>query len=416
MWWLLLQAALAGEGEEDLTVNRLCPKVPPAGWSQDYGIGRHRRQAVALQDARDEARQRLRDRTCAGMAPDSPRCTYLQRHMLEFTWGWDEKAKLACTIYSIERKYEDSYETDTMAFREELLRLADSIAEGTGTVPLDIDKPTWPAGCVASAGLPIISALRASLARHSNVRLVANDRREDGANHLHLNLVMVGSSLQVDAVLTDANRLDRPIGGFTIPADLLSVTDEEARECASDAALGLKNGEKLGAEELRVGVDLETSDGFACEGSPINATIWVSRPARVRIYSVLPDQRTWLVWPPLGSPFERAMQGTVLLEGESALIPIRLPDGAEERLVAVAVPEGQSFGPTEGWQAYCRSSRPMGPTLYPSQTAALGVAGYKTLGPGEGRCGKAPYALPDVEAQLEAAPLCATLSGPPRGP
>ncbi len=124
---------------------------------------------------------------------------------------------------------------------------------------------------------------------------------------------------------------------------------------------------------------LKVADGTACEGSRDDISLSVSQPARVQVYSV--DRAG-------GGHFLGAVEGGPTIEvGDGQWVP--QPDDSDERLVAVAVPLGQSFGARDSWSAYCRLPTALNAKDFPAG-AAVGTKSFLVYRQGTHGCPAMP--------------------------
>lgn len=367
-----------------------CPTTPPGPeWRMRVGYSKNRGQA-GLAEARQNARDTLLTDLTNGYG--ETRRNAVRRHIFDWKEGRVTKEG-ACAAVAVEARYLDAFETDAAALDRNLSRLAERVKASLGTQPVHVKAPTWDTGCGAGdVGRYLSAALRNELATHG-----VNPQTANHPSFANLSLQLAPGPLEVVVTATlTSSKGALALPGLSFAADLLNVEPDDARECRSDDALGLDDGERLGAEGLRVWVDLPTRDGIVCEGETVDVTFRVNQPARVQVYSVDLHGNGYLVWPPPNGRGD--VEDSVTLSG---IRMARFPAGGDERLVAVAVPAGSRFGRNDTWHGFCRLADAFGPTLYTSESA-IGASTYVVVPAGSSGC-PVPRDLADMYLQVEGA-------------
>jgi hypothetical protein len=379
----------------------LCPTVPelPYGWRLEWGMASGKNEASAITDAQEAARQRLLGAACQGVG--ALRCAAAGRSVAP--WGkpvFDKKRQSACAAMVIKLDALQSFEQDLLRLEQDLARLAQESAQAASGAPLRLQAPTWPSGCVAGdLGHALAAQLRNELARH-DVRLMAPST-EPGAGTLMLTLAPGGERVTVSATLRPSSSPEeRPLPGFTFPLDLYGVSPSEVGRCVGRDRLGLE-GLAKGSGGLTVSVSVPTDDGRLCEGTRATASVSVSQPARLQIWSVIHDGRAFLIGPDPG-----LVPGGVLRAGGPVLHldALALEALGDEVLVVMALPEG---APAPTQQAPCRLDRPWSAAMIPpgaavaTQTWTVVPEGTRGCGSWEGEASRA-----EVTALLQSLPVC----------
>jgi hypothetical protein len=399
-----LLALAAGAAPTPSGPDPLCPAVPelPYGWRLEWGMASGKNEASAVTDAQESARQRLLGAACQGVG--ALRCAAAGRSVAP--WGtatFDKKRQSACAAMVIKLDALQSFEQDLARLDQDLARLAQDSASATRGAPVRLDAPTWPSGCVAGdLGHALAAQLRNELARH-DVRLAAPDAVAAGGT-LALTLAPGGERVTVSATLRPpASSEEKPLPGFTFPLDLYGVSPSEVGRCVGRDRLGLEHMARPGSAGLSVSVTVPTDGGRMCEGTRATASVAVSQPARLQIWSVIHDGRAFLIGPDPG-----LIPGGVLRPSTPApvlqLDALALEELGDEVLVVIATPEG---APAPAAQAPCRLDRPWSAAMLPSgaavatQTWTVVPEGTRGCGSWEGAASRA-----EVTALLQSLPVC----------
>ncbi len=354
--------SVAAEAEEAAA----CAADVPENYQIHTGYAADPDEAGALSAAIEDARRRALEVVCSGKSPT--RCEVLARHVENWKAPyWSPTSHRACAHVGIRRDYLDDDKGDQQRLSAELVRLGGDIA-ARGKSPLWIEPPTWaPSGCHAGpAGSSMVAELKNALAAAGSVRLAT---QAESATRLHLALDVRATEVVVSADLREPGASSVvPLQGFTVPGDLFDLHQAGA-DCRLDQELGLVSGQRAGSDGRTVRVTLP-AEGAYCEGDSINPVVVVDRPSRVKVYSVARDGTAFLVWPPPDQ--DGVVQSTAPL-GEMELF--RSTVEGDEKLVAVAVPIGGSFGPSQKWKAFCKVSGALTAAAW-TPTSAAGAATF----------------------------------------
>ena len=341
-----------------------CPTLPPKGcdcWSFiGYGRGN---EAEALKKARDDALAGVEHRLCAGLS--NARCDGIIAAVLDWKSGeYHRGSRSACRVVTVRKDAVEQLERDEREFDQGIVDLAADLA-GRGLERVWHAAPVWSNGCSADiAGQYIKESLDGELSMQG-VRFDLGRTASPGASRLQLSLTPAPHGVLVTGLLFEPDQEGAiKVTGPRFPLDLFGVEETPPEACATDHSLGLRDGPRVGADGLRVWIDLAAGRNVFCEGDEIAPAVRVNRPARVQVYSVQRDGTAHLVWP--GSGDGRMVDETPLDPGV-----VLLDEAAgDESLVAVAIPLDHSWGRTEGWSGYCKASDEFEPsTFYPAGAA-----------------------------------------------
>ena len=376
----------------------VCPTKDVYGYTVHRGESAGANAGEAIAAARESATKGLLERACAGYG--EVRCAATSRHVKPWKEGfYDPSGQWACASVSVAAADIESLAADAAVLDTQLRTLAAAVAERAGTKPIAVMAPTWASGCSSGTiGQALSGGLFNHLATHPAVRLVEPEAA-DGHQRLRMELAPGATGVTLSAFLQGTDGKLAPLPGFSFPLDLFVVDEGEDGTCRSDSSLGLAHGERLGAGGLRVRVELPGVDGVACEGGAVGPVVRVNRPARVQVFSIAKDGRSLLVWPPPGG--DPLVQREVML-GDMFLVA--QPESGDERLVAVAVPDGASLGRTDGWHGFCEVAGGVGPDLYP-EDAAVSAATFTVLPSGAGEC-PAVAGVERLREQVVLPPAC----------
>jgi hypothetical protein len=339
-----------------------CARDVPENYQIHTGYASDPDPAAAITAALQAARKEALDTLCAGKS--EARCAVMRRHVE----GWKKPfhhpvTQRACAHVGVHRQWIDDDRHDQEQLADDLASMARRVAEAVGEAPVALAPLRWAdSGCDAGeVGATLRGELHDALAE-ARRRLVAPGA--EGAALVTLRLELTGEQVRVSALIDPPKGGGSvPVKGLSFPADLFAV-EGASRDCRLDRQLGLENGRRVGAGELRVWLD-DGVDSTVCEGTTGEPQITVSRPARVKVWSVDREGTAYLVWPPPGS--EGLVNGTVSL-GEVTYH--RPAAGGEERLLAVAVPQGTPFGTVDRWTGFCKHPGPFDASAYPKVAAA----------------------------------------------
>lgn len=292
-------------------------------------------EADARQRARDKARQQL-DRDLRGVYPDADRAAIVGslRYVGD---AYDPATRTACVTALVEKPdLPAAAKAPYEILQGQLARLVEALPRVTRARRLRLLPPQWSTGLGAGE---LGERLRVQIegALGAAERGYTLDPR---AKHsLGFNLAPSGTGCAVTPYVRDARGRRKPLPGLTVPPQALGL-----RTCASvapsaalgDPTLGLVDGERAGADGLRVQLWTSADDRPLCGGEPYDVFLRTNRPARVRIYAVASDGRVAMGWP------EQAVDGEHRVTPPGA--SVHLGPDLGYRLVAVAVPKGLGFG------------------------------------------------------------------------
>ena len=345
-------------------------KVPPTGYRIAVGYADGPR-ARALEAARAKAIENALAWYAADLGPLEQAAFRKQ----VFDWSEDNwERRTACVrlaiadeAFTLQKDAADRLAADLRALAKKVTAKA-----------VDVAAPTWDSGCKADFGGALRNALVAEL---TGVRVTS------GAPRLAIQL-----SARADGVFATVTLDEVSIGGFSFPLSLFHSTQGEGGACATNATLGLGGDTRVAAGGLHVSLALSAHQGEACEGDADNPIVTVSAPARVQLYSVDRGGTGHFVG-------EQEVERSAPI-GEGTLVP--MDAGGDERLLAVALPHGQSFGPTDAWRDYCRLPAPFDARAFPAG-AAIGSATFVVHPAGTYGCPDRP--APEATTAAEA-PMC----------
>ncbi len=394
---LLAAAPVATAKKPADTGERCGTEDPPVGYEYEIGFGSGRDEAEARANAQDDAEQRLLGKVCAGLP--QARCDGIHRTIRPWkSDAYDKRARSACAVVAFPRSALERMEAEARQLEADLIAMASEVA-AHGDGALHHQAPVWKNGCAASSiGEYLQTVLDGQLGR-SGAALVRDERQARDHDVPRFRLELAPGP----AGVTVAGYLHRTgvVGEIAVPGpdfalDLFGVEADEGGDCLDDPALGLARGHRTGAGDLTLQVDLPSGRNLFDDGEHIEPTLAVDRPARVKVFSVLPDGRAWLVWPASGDGMIRDGSASI---GDGMVLATDLGD---ERIVAVAVADGESFGSADRWSGFCRVEGAFSTDLFPS-SAAIGTATYSVR--------KGSSTVEDAERKryrdaLEAAPVC----------
>jgi len=388
-----------------------CPDTPPYGFVLEKAWASGSR-AEALQAARDKARAILIDSATAGY-DDLQRAAVI-RNIRPWKDGLyiepERKGEpgSACAAVAIRKDLLNQIEGQYGAFADSLDTLAAGIREQAGDQPLVLQPPRWSSGCPSSElGQALAAQLKLRLVgteiRKTQVfqEVVAADEGETEAPpkatqvamfpELWLELAPRRTSVTLSAQLREPSaQADRLLGGFEFPSSLFGIEPDERGVCHDEAVLGLERGRLVGADGLTVQVNFPTDDGVVCEGQKVPWGLATNMPAQVWLFSVAADGQAWFIWPVGGASGQ--VNGVVDL---GTMDIARLPEGGDERFVAVALPRGTTWGATQGWSSEsCRLPVALDELTWPAGTA-IGSEVFTVASAGQGDCPAAEAYSPE---------------------
>jgi len=379
--------------EEEATA---CAKDVPENYQIHTGYGTDADPTEAIAKARRAAQKEALDTLCAGKSP--ARCASIRRHIE----GWKQPfhnplSGRACAHVGVNRRWIDDDRREQAALHDELVALGARVAAATQGQVVALQTARWEeSGCDAGeVGTALRAELRNALAE-TDTTLV--DVGTSGAADVSVRLQLAGSEVVVlvDVALPKTPGR-KPVEGVRFPSDLF-VLDGVNRDCRIDRSLGLEGGQRRGASGLQVWVDPGV-DGSVCEGDKGEPSVRVSRPAKVKVWSVDRLGTAYLVWPP---PGEAGIVQRSLSLGE---VTYHQPTvGGEERLLAVAVPSDETMGPIDAWTGFCQHPGALEAAAYPANAAAA-AASLSVLSWDEATCAQRDT-LRDAAPQMPQVPIC----------
>ena len=195
--------------------------------------------------------------------------------------------------------------------------------------------------------------------QHDLTAQQATDRR------LLLEAAQSGDRIQLTAWLSTKPGDRVALGSASLPAAAWQIGNMQP-VCRGDGPMGLQSGSLPGAA---FGISLQhsgTDDQF-CEGESFDLIAHTDAPARVHVYSVLPDGRAWHVWPMPGQ--DNLVTGARTLD---RMVAGPTP-GGDEYLLAVAVPQTSPPTALDRHTGFCRAATNPGPGWYPPAAAAAAI-------------------------------------------
>jgi len=340
----------------------------------ELGYG-HGNEAKAMSAARDDAFRKVIDRVCAGLS--EARCNGIRSSISPWEDGRYHR-RSACAAVAFPEDKLDALQREAGDLDQAIAGLAEDVGS-LEVALLRHEAPAWESGCAAGeVGAYLENTFDGALGRTA-VQLDRDERLHAGASRFHMVLAPGPAGVRVTGYLQRPGEVGwSTVEGPKFALDLFGVEAAEQGQCAPDERLGLRGGQLAGDGGLAVWIDLPGGGNLFCEGEEIAPVLRVSSPARVQVFSVQRGGAAHLVWPMEGDGIveeQLVLDGGVLLADEGA---------GDERLVAVALPAGRSFGPTDRWRGYCEAGKDFGDSFYPAG-AAVGTASY-TVRPQGGSC------------------------------
>ncbi len=370
----LLGLALAGKKAPEPSVDadalaaaetEACAQDIPENYRIFTGYASGPDAAQAKRDARAEAVKAALASLCSGKS--DTRCEVLRRHVADWKTPFHNPvSQAACAHVGIDRIWIDDDQQAQKALTRAVQDLADAIvAAAPAGKPVALRAPVWgESGCDAGPlGIVVSSTIRNAFGAAQRKLVPVGS---PSASEVHVVTRLAGDRVFVEATLKPwGSDSVLPIPGIDVAADLFPTDTADGASCWLDARLGLPGGQRDGKTGLMVRVDPQFRTAELCDGDASTPLVQVSQPARVKVYSIDRTGTAYLIWPPPGG--SDLVQSTVSL-GEMTYLPS--PVGGEERLVAVAVPEGSRFAEVDGWTAFCKHPRPFDLTPWPEAAAA----------------------------------------------
>jgi hypothetical protein len=335
-------------------------------WKSEVGYGEGATDAAAREAARADARELLYKALCPP-GSDPWRCGVLWQNISPWegkVTGTKGRLVTACATAVIPVEYLDAFDRDARAVEQKIFELAVATKWAVGESRTVILDPVWSNGTPAAVGPSLVGRLRGELGK---LGFVEYAEVWDPARELVLELTLEPAALVVDAkVRNPADGSSQLLPGFKVPAGLFPVSEADRLRAASDPMLGISGGRRVGAGGLVARLQVPSHDGRLCHGERYVPSIITTKDARIRVFSVAADGHAELVWPIRGAKDE--------VDGGPTPTPMNQLEAlwsadADERLVAVAVPAGTSFGAMERWTEWCSVPGQFGPTLYPDGAA-----------------------------------------------
>lgn len=356
-----------------------CPTVAYPGFVLIEGKAWGRNPPETIQAARDDAYRQAEATYCAGRSAEC--CDALKRHIVPWGQGLftpGGRKGSACAAVMVPASFLDATPAACDAFSGNLQDIMEKVRTRAGSLPISLEPTKWSTGCVAGLlGSAVAGQFKAALV---GVQVLQPDQPVDGALRLFSEISpgTEGSVLLVVSVQAPDERAPTPVGSLSYFPARSSLTEDEVKQCRPNASLGLARDTREGDGGLTVDIHVATRDGTTCDGEVLEPSIYVSRPARVQVWNVDREGHGFLVWPP---PTRNDRVEKLLPLGRFHVVR---SDQGDERLVAVAIPEGARFGTSEGWTGYCRVDTFDGRFL--PGGAAVGTATWTVLAPGVKGC------------------------------
>jgi hypothetical protein len=320
--------------------------------------------AQAVQLARADARKQALTTLCSGKSEG--RCEIIGRHLDPWKVPYHNPlTQRACFHVGIKRTWIDDDRGDQQAFVRDLGTLAAAIHQAATDRPVALAPVLWArSGCVAGEAADAVHAeLRNALGRLGGLTLVPE--AGDSAVEIRLSLEPGATGVALTAAAVSPRGAGEvPLPGFSFPDDLFDL-GADGGDCRFDDALGLTSGQRRGHTGLVVRMALGTEERRFCEGDRVTPELRVSRPATVKVFSVSRSGTALLVWPPAGE--------TGLVQDRASLGPMDLvltSTPGDEKLLAVAMPQGEPFAGLQDWTGLCRYPGDFTAGAYPDPAAA----------------------------------------------
>ncbi len=307
-------------------------------------------EAEALIRADNNARDDLRARVCVGLTDYDCASVMSGAHPGMQGAVLNADRTLACAIWGIPEPFERA--PSQRAAEAQVNALAKTLGgalASSAASPVLLESVTTTDGCAVPELAALSFRIRNAL---PSVGFVDAGAPRTDARRVRLEVSEVGTDLQVNASVVAPDGTARAAGQAVFPRAAYQLDALPSGSCIADRVLGLSGGRRTGAAGLQVAVSIragadQTPDSL-CSGQSFSLDLNTSAPARVHVYSVTPDGSAVHVWPePSGSG---RLTGTQSL-GTFAAAP---SPGGDERILAVAVPEGAPMGPIDAHRGFCR--------------------------------------------------------------
>lgn len=336
---------------------------------------------AAIEQAKDD----LRSKVCTGLSSED--CGLLMRNSYAGpgTPIIDRSRRISCSVFGIHKGFVESYTPERgraeRAMDAAANRLKTAIV-ASGSPRLKVGRVLTTEGC-AAADLDVVR--QRFLSAFSGLPVV-----EEGAEaELSLSAALNGNRI---SLLASWRQKGAILQSETVEFSSIAYgISELPQRCASDARLGTT---QKGAIPLELSTTLV--DSMACPGEQFSMSLFTGGPARVHVFSVLPDGTAWHVW-----PLDTAPDVT----GHQELGPIgAMPAaGGDESLVAVAVPIDAPPSAMDKQVGYCKLRGGFGTGLVPANASVARMT-WRV----DARDCKAPdpQMIQYLEHLLEMAPEC----------
>lgn len=384
-----------------------CPPFDPGGLDpgafEHEVVGVDSRTADLARDtdaAAAEARRRLVARLAPGL-PEVARQTLERRVKAE---GMDPVPKrggqvVACGAAFVESAFLDRVRADAEALDAAIHRLSGEVRRQAGTNALLVPPVQTSSGCPAGPlGRTLADRTKAELARDGarlgtdartawRLLLEVNPEDADGMTVI-ASLWPPGSAASVE--LPGAGFRANP---WVLVADVEAALATARLECIGNDGWQLDaTGRRPGAGGLQVDLGADTDLGALRPGQAFQLEVRTTAPARVQVYSLSPDGRTWLAFP-YGEPGGHRVFPEVPWTGIDAVAdPLSPP--RPEQFLAVAVPVDRPFSQTASWAGFCQAPGRLGPEDFPAD-AAMHMVRFVVDAAGAPASAPAPIPIPE---------------------
>ncbi len=301
---------------------------------------------------------------------------------------YDPASQTACVFAFLDSKAilaaDQSSADYSKALTEALKPLKDSVARQLKQKPLCIDTPSSDVGGNAGEVGPKLRTRLLSL--FEGQKLVSKDCWRLGG--------VVSSELErckyVPVLRSQGEMVPLAAVDFHPLALGLKSCQTTAASALRDGDMGLESGGyHQGSTGLTVSINLSNADSMMelCAGESFEMSVETNQPALVRFYSVAADGRVML-------DYEMNVMYSATLP---PLIAVQLEPNLKYRMVAVAVPLGESFGRFEPSMTAEQSGACLGRgglkrSQFP-ETAAWAAVDHSVRAPGSGGCPNDPQTL-----------------------
>lgn len=355
-----------------LLTTALASKSPPTndpcaenleGWSLAVSHATAATSAEALQKARDDAEAALNDRFCGDTSDfGKRRCAAVKRWVQPWTGKVLKESRRqaeACATAAIPMEFLDALERDAAAMRKGMDEVAAAASPHLAGDALYLHCALSDGTGAGLLGDAVLAEFDRRLAASGAARRV---EPQPGVWSLRLSIAPGTAGHQATAHLVGGTEYI-VLGGFPIPDDIYSESIDELGKMRTDEQLGLEGGARRGDVDLTLSTP--GFQGVIPSGSEVSFVVRANEAARARLFSVWPDGTT-------------AFLGELAVPagGSSKLGPVRAIRKGEgqERVVAVAVPNGSTFGALEAPSDYCKLADPLSAAVYPPSATVAALA------------------------------------------